>query len=318
MAFTIAVSNQKGGVGKTTTSVHLAAAFALAGHRTLLIDLDSQANATVGLGVAEATGDRFGSYRAIAGDDIVTPDWCTETGFPGLSVLPASLQLAGVDMELGDMAGATGRLASAIEGLTADFDRIVIDCPPSLGILSVNALAAADVVLTPLPPERFAIDGLARLQVTMQHLRASGRIHVTDPLILINRHQPWSEAHMARVMQLRNEYRHRVLVAEAPLSPALETASELRRPVYVDTPESAGGDACLYAAAELDLRLSGKAPGPETITRAVEAMKTEIARRYPHRQQTAAAREAIEHRHGSSWFARGFEAIRNRLALPHG
>ncbi len=229
MATTIAISNQKGGVGKTTTAMHIAAALTLAGNRTLLIVLDSQANATTGLGVAEATDQMPGSYHAIVGDEVATPEWCVESVMHGLKVLPASLHLAGVDLEIGDQSDAVTRLKVSIAALGGEFDWIILDCPPSLGVLSVNALAAADEVLTPLPPERFAIDGLARLQATMHRLRDSGKIKVPDPTIMLTRTQPWSDGHIQRSIALRNEARDRVLVAEAPLSPGLETACDHRR-----------------------------------------------------------------------------------------
>lgn len=311
MATTIAISNQKGGVGKTTTAMHIAAALTLAGNRTLLIDLDSQANATTGLGVAEATDQMPGSYHAIVGDEVATPEWCVESVMHGLKVLPASLHLAGVDLEIGDQSDAVTRLKTSIAALGGEFDWIILDCPPSLGVLSVNALAAADEVLTPLPPERFAIDGLARLQATMHRLRDSGKIKVPDPTIMLTRTQPWSDGHIQRSIALRNEARDRVLVAEAPLSPGLETACDHRRPIYMENPDTAGGDAYLSAASEMMLRRTGLPFGATEVMDQVSAMKAEIARRYPRPEAPETPRGYVVQKR-PSWLTRQLAAFRQR------
>jgi chromosome partitioning protein len=166
---TLAIVNQKGGVGKTTTAVNLAAGLALAEHPTLLVDLDPQGNATSGLGVDKA-GLYPTVYHALLGSE--TPDKSiTASVVPNLELLPSDIDLVGAEIELVGLERREYRLRAALDSL-GDPDRyVVIDCPPSLGLLTINALAAADRVLVPLQCEFYALEGLAHLVKTVKLVR---------------------------------------------------------------------------------------------------------------------------------------------------
>jgi chromosome partitioning protein len=166
---TLAIVNQKGGVGKTTTAVNLAAGLALAEHPTLLVDLDPQGNATTGLGVQKA-GLYPTVYHALLGSE--TPDRSvTPSVVPNLKLLPSDIDLVGAEIELVGLQRREHRLRAVLDSL-GDPDRyVVIDCPPSLGLLTINALAAADRVLVPLQCEFYALEGLAHLVKTVKLVR---------------------------------------------------------------------------------------------------------------------------------------------------
>jgi chromosome partitioning protein len=169
----IAVANQKGGVGKTTTSVNLGAALAALGQRILLVDLDPQANATSAFGMQELEGESL--YDALVGDDSIV-DKIFPTRLEGLFLVPADLDLAGAEIEIARMDNHLTRLSQKLTALRNDetFDFVLIDCPPSLGILMTNALAAADEILTPIQCEYFALEGLVKIVRVVEQVRQSG------------------------------------------------------------------------------------------------------------------------------------------------
>jgi chromosome partitioning protein len=166
---TIACANQKGGVGKTTTVVNLAAYLALAGDRVLVVDLDPQGNATSGFGIERASLDTT-LYDVILAD---TPlgNALQPTGIAGCSIVPASVSLAGADVELAGVDQRERRLAEVLQGASDGYDYVLIDCPPSLGLLTVNALTAADSVLIPTQCEYYALEGLTQLIATLNLVR---------------------------------------------------------------------------------------------------------------------------------------------------
>lgn len=171
--YVIAVANQKGGVGKTTTSVNLSACLAAVGKRILLFDLDSQANATSGVGVEKVEG--ASAYRALLGESALA-DKIQKTAYEGLDLIPSEVDLCGADIELPRMPQHIERLKLALQPLrdSGRYDAIIIDCPPSVGVLTLNAFAATDYLLVPLQCEYYALEGISMITRLLQQLRDSG------------------------------------------------------------------------------------------------------------------------------------------------
>src|SRR6266480_5022091 len=246
----VAIANQKGGVGKTTTAVNLGAALAQLGHRILLVDLDPQANATSSFGLQGV--EQISLYEALLGEANIT-----EKIFPtqrdALFIVPAHLDLAGAEVEIARMPNHLTRLAETLKPLQADetFDFVLFDCPPSLGILMSNALAAADELLTPIQCEYFALEGLVKIVRLVEQVRdsgANGRLEIGG--IVMTMFDSRTRLSAQVVAEVREHFGERVYETVIPRSIRLSEAPSFGKSILEYDPNGAGANAYRALARE--------------------------------------------------------------------
>lgn len=254
---TIACANQKGGVGKTTTVVNLAAYLALEGKRVLVLDLDPQGNATSGLGIDRRRLQRS-IYDAIV-DGVPLEDLVLPTPVPGLGLVPAAVGLAGAEVELAPLPQRERRLARLVEGTTDGYDYVFFDCPPSLGLLTVNALTAADSVLVPLQCEYYALEGLSQLIATLNLVRDHLNPGLEVKGIVLTMYDGRTNLSADVAAEVRRHFGSKVFETIVPRSVRLSEAPSFGLPICLYRPESSGALAYRGLAREL-LERDGSAP----------------------------------------------------------
>jgi chromosome partitioning protein len=246
---TFAVVNQKGGVGKTTTAINLASGLARAGFSTLLVDLDPQGNATTGLGVAKS-GLTHTTYHAMIEGHALQP--LAIESVPGLDLEPAHVDLAGAELELAQLpAGREGRLREALRGLDGRYAFVLLDCPPSLGLLTVNALVAADAVLLPVQCEFFALEGLGQLLTTVGRVRDAWNPALSVAGVLVTQYDSRTTLSRQVVSEVRSHCPVPVFRAVVPRNVRLSEAPSHGLPIWLYDPSCTGAKAYAELTAEV-------------------------------------------------------------------
>jgi len=241
MGQTIACANQKGGVGKTTTVVNLATYLALAGDRVLVIDLDPQGNATSGFGIDKTRVERS-VYDGIV-DSIDLSELIVPTMVPGLDLIPSSLALAGAEVELAVLDHRERRLAQAIGSTAAAYEYVLLDCPPSLGLLTVNALTAADAVFIPIQCEYYALEGLSQLIATVNLVRDNLNPDLAIKGVVLTMFDARTNLSTEVVAEVRRHLGSSVYRTVIPRSVRLSEAPSHGLPIALYSPDSKGADA---------------------------------------------------------------------------
>ena len=250
----LVLANQKGGVGKTTTAINLGTALAAIGEKVLILDLDPQGNASTGLGI-DRKSRRISTYHVLAGASSLA-EAITETAVPHLFVAPSTLDLLGVELEIANERNRSHRLRSAIAALAAQqvtepFTYILIDCPPSLNLLTINALTAADAVLVPLQCEFFALEGLSQLLKTVEQVRTALNPDLTIHGIVLTMFDPRNNLSGQVVADVRQFMGSKVYETMIPRNVRVSEAPSHGKPVLLYDLKCAGSQAYLRLASEV-------------------------------------------------------------------
>ena len=242
MGKAIAIFNQKGGVGKTTTNINLAACLAVKGKKILVLDIDPQGNTTSGLGISK-TDDGLSTYDLLTNSSININEAIRETETSGLHIIPGSVQLAGAEVELVQLDHRESRLKTALMPVKDRYDYIFIDCPPSLGLLTINSLTAVDSVLIPIQCEYYALEGVSQLMSTIEIVKKTLNPSLEIEGVILSMFDGRTNLSIQVVEEVKKYFREKVYTTVIPRNVRLAEAPSYGMPIVEYDPNSTGAEA---------------------------------------------------------------------------
>ncbi|MEE0796582.1 MAG: AAA family ATPase [Anaerovoracaceae bacterium] len=245
----IAIFNQKGGVGKTTTNINLAACLAMKGKRVLVLDIDPQGNTTSGLGISKRELENT-VYNVLVDEDYDIKDAVIKTDVKGLDLIPASVDLAGAEVELVQIEGREKALKQGLDKIKDDYDYIFIDCPPSLGLLTINSLAAVDSVLIPIQCEFYALEGVSQLVSTIELVKKSLNPSLEIQGVILSMFDGRTNLSAQVVQEVKKYFGNKVYATVIPRNVRLAEAPSYGLPITEYDPKSKGAEAYMDFAEE--------------------------------------------------------------------
>lgn len=249
MGKAIAIFNQKGGVGKTTTNINLAACLAMKGKKVLVLDIDPQGNTTSGLGISKKNSD-YSTYDVLVEEGFDPKDAILETSVKNMFIIPSSVELAGAEIELVSEKGREKRLKKAIDRIKDDYDYIFVDCPPSLGLLTINSLTAVDSVLIPIQCEFYALEGVSQLMSTIDLIKRNLNPQLVIQGVILSMFDGRTNLSIQVVQEVKKYFKSKVYATVIPRNVRLAEAPSHGMPITKYDPRSKGAQAYMDFADE--------------------------------------------------------------------